>query len=108
MCKPQRYLSGFLQRYFVRLAQRAGWDHDQAYNGMLLPNNPALSSSLNLPEHNGSHGSYNDRVEDELDDLEALTQAHGWTDHQSHNALQQLAWRMSNDIRRQGGGGKVK
>jgi RHS repeat-associated protein len=98
----------FRQHRFVRRAVRAGWDHDQAYNGILLPDNLTLSRRMNLPKHNGSHGPYNNRVEPYLDDFESMAQSQGWSDQKAYDELLQLASNMRNYVRGLGGGGKVQ
>jgi len=96
------------QHRFVRRARGAGWDHDAHYNGILLPDNPTLSVQRNLPQHNGSHGPYNDRVRLLLNNLESLAQSQGWTDQQAYNELQQLAANMHTYVVNLGGGGRVR
>jgi RHS repeat-associated protein len=92
---------------FVRRAIQAGWDHDQIYNGILLPNNDQLSRQLNLPWHRGRHRKYNTRVEQDLDTLEIAAQAGNWSNQQAYTELQQLAATLRNYLQGLGGGKKV-
>ncbi len=98
----------FRTHRFVQRAKRAGWDHDQVYNGILLPETLPLSQQHNVPQHRGSHRRYNDQVEQELDILESRARAGNWTDQQAYTVLQQLAAQKEQDIRSTGGGTRVK
>lgn len=72
---------------FVARAENAGWNMDDAYNGMLLPDNLPLSNKLSLPVHNGPHSGYSGEVGNALNYLEMQAYINNWNNTQ---ALQQL------------------
>jgi hypothetical protein len=73
----------------VELAQKAGWNNNAAYNGIILPGNPALGRAKGQPYHRGSHPQYNDTVRAELADLYAsgLREGQTWTPQTAKIAL---------------------
>lgn len=88
------------QREDHPLVQRAvdnGWDIDSANNGVLLPSEDFPNPSF--PRHRGSHGAYNDYMEERLDHLRDLADQGSWTDDQVQEALEALSNEMRNRLR---------
>jgi hypothetical protein len=96
---------------FVLRARGAGWDHDQAYNGLLVPfvkgdqaRTLALSQQYGRPYQETNHTTYSATVRGFLDDLEALAATGGWSASQSRAALAELAWELRYAVIMSGGG----
>jgi hypothetical protein len=74
---------------FVSRAQGAGWNHDNAYNGLWLPNTKNTSPG-NLPFH-ANHPQYSSVVRDELNALERRAVTEGWSNERARQELAMLA-----------------
>lgn len=83
---------------FVQRAMAGGWDHDAAYNGILLPDNPTLANSRAVPYHVGSHSNYTNLVQNELNRLERQAITHGWTNQQAYHQLFNYARQLKFNI----------
>jgi hypothetical protein len=96
---------------FIARARNAGWDVNDAYNGLWLPDearHPGLSLRTGLPGHSTYHGNYNRRVQRALDALELRAIVQGWSDSQSLDRLLQAATGFELYIRKMGGGTNVR
>ncbi|MBI4760291.1 MAG: AHH domain-containing protein [Chloroflexi bacterium] len=89
---------------FVERAKNSGWSMDEAYNGILLPDNIQLSKQLDLPVHNGPHPGYSGAVGNTLDQLERLAYRNNWSDNKAFQQLRNLADTLKTEIRNIGGG----
>ncbi|KAA0265716.1 MAG: hypothetical protein DPW18_13750 [Chloroflexi bacterium] len=89
---------------FVERAKNAGWNMDEAYNGILLPDNIQLSNQLGLPVHNGPHPGYSSDVGNALDMLEDLAYRNNWSDTRVFQELRNLANSFRSGIRDMGDG----
>jgi hypothetical protein len=93
---------------FVRRATAAGWDMNEAYNGILLPDNPNLSNTLRLPRHAGYHSEYSLSVRNSLNYLEDIASSNGWSNAQSFTQLKSFATSLRNGIIGMGGGVRLR
>ena len=89
---------------FVNRASAAGWDMNQSYNGVLLPDNLKLSNQVDLPVHNGYHADYSSDVVIRLDKLESLASENNWNNQTALNQLKILAKALNTQITNMGGG----
>jgi RHS repeat-associated protein len=88
----------------VSRAKAGGWDHDEAYNGLLIPRNQGLSQQYNLPFQRTNHNNYTRVVEQVMNNLEAMAIQGSWTGYQSTEALKELATEIRFSILQAGGG----
>lgn len=93
---------------FVQRSQNAGWGMDEAYNGILLPDNMPLSNQLDLPVHNGYHQNYSSDVGRELNRFEALAYRNNWSDARALQQLKGLANTLRSEIVNMGGGTQLR
>jgi hypothetical protein len=97
----------FCDHPFVRRARVAGWDMDAAYNGILLPDNQALSIKMDLPYHSSDHLLYSAQTALYLNQLEQQARQNNINNQQSFDALMSLADALDRQIRNMGGGRRL-
>jgi hypothetical protein len=89
---------------FLARATAGGFQMDNAYNGLLMPDSLAGGVQAGMPFHRGSHPNYTNYVRGELRDLELLARQQGWSSARSAQEAQALAQRLRVEVISKGSG----